>query len=234
MNIIRLSEKTPPSGMVYKPSLCITRQGAKAVEFGDAIFEYGAMAFLLVSIEIPALGRVTEASPECPYIGITLDLDAGILREVMSELAQPPVPSNDQGIGVFVADLSEDLADCIRRLIRPKRPFRCAYRERSSNDSGLIHPRNSPSQLKTRNKLCPWKLSVIMKKRVSGPSIPCSAWALATGRCVRHPQADKSSYRKISGPAPCIRPKKRLQIMPVCREWFSLSVLSKSRPDKAD
>ncbi len=118
LNIIRLSEKTPPSGMVYKPSLCITLQGAKAVEFGDAIFEYGAMAFLLVSIEIPALGRVTEASPECPYIGITLDLDAGILREVMSELAQPPVPSNDQGIGVFVADLSEDLADCIRRLIR--------------------------------------------------------------------------------------------------------------------
>lgn len=118
LNIIRLSEKTPPSGMVYKPSLCITLQGAKAVEFGDAIFDYGAMAFLLVSIEIPALGRVTEASPECPYIGITLDLDAGILREVMSELAQPPVPSNDQGIGVFVADLSEDLADCIRRLIR--------------------------------------------------------------------------------------------------------------------
>ena len=118
MNIIRLSEKTPPNGMVYKPSLCITLQGAKEVEFGDAIFEYGSMAFLLVSIEIPALGRVTEASQECPYVGITIDLDAGILREVMAELTQPPLPSNDQGIGVFVADLSEDLSDCVRRLIR--------------------------------------------------------------------------------------------------------------------
>ncbi|GCE88575.1 transcriptional regulator [Komagataeibacter diospyri] len=118
LNIIRLSGKTSPNGMVYKPSLCITLQGAKEVEFGDAIFAYGAMGFLLVSVEMPALSRVTQASHACPYIGITLDLDAGILREVMTQLTQPPLPSNDQGIGVFVAELSEDLADCVRRLIR--------------------------------------------------------------------------------------------------------------------
>jgi len=118
MNFIRLSEKTQPNGMIYVPSLCITVQGAKEVTFGDSVFDYGEMAFLLVSVEMPAFGRVTRASKERPYIGITIDLDVGIFREVMDELDEAPTPTNDQGIGVFAATLEGGLADCVERLVR--------------------------------------------------------------------------------------------------------------------
>lgn len=118
MNIIKLSGRTQPNAMVYKPSLCITVQGAKEVAFGERVFDYGEMAFLLVSVEMPAFSRVTKATKDRPYIGITLDLDVGMLREVMDLLEDVPVPSNDQGLGVFAADLEDDLADCVHRLVR--------------------------------------------------------------------------------------------------------------------
>jgi AraC-like DNA-binding protein len=117
VNIIRISETTSPNGMVYKPSLCITVQGTKEVSFGESVFDYGEMGFLVVTVEMPAFGRVTAASKERPYIGVTIDLDTGVLREVMDQLEEPPVPSDDQGIGVFASALEGGLADCIVRLV---------------------------------------------------------------------------------------------------------------------
>jgi AraC-like DNA-binding protein len=67
---------------------------------------------------MPAFGRVTKASKERPYLGITIDLDVGVLREVMDQLDEPPVPSNSQGIGVFASPLEGGLADCVVRLVR--------------------------------------------------------------------------------------------------------------------
>jgi AraC-like DNA-binding protein len=104
--------------MVYKPSLCITVQGAKEVTFGEQLFDYGEMAFLLVTIEMPAFGTVTKASKERPYIGITIDLEVGVLREVMDELEDAPAPSDDRAIGVFASPLEGALADCVLRLVR--------------------------------------------------------------------------------------------------------------------
>jgi AraC-like DNA-binding protein len=118
MHIIRLSETTLPNGAVYKPSLCITVQGTKEVAFGNAIFDYGEMGFLLVTVEMPAFGRVTTATKDRPYLGIAIDLDVGVLREVMDQLDDPPAPSNGQGIGVFASSLENDLADCVVRLVR--------------------------------------------------------------------------------------------------------------------
>ena len=118
MHIIRLSEETLPNGVVYKPSLCITVQGMKEVAFGEAVFDYGEMGFLLVAVEMPAFGRVTKASKERPYLCITIDLDIGVLREVMDQLDEPPVPSNNLGIGVFASPLDGGLADCVGRLVR--------------------------------------------------------------------------------------------------------------------
>jgi AraC-like DNA-binding protein len=118
LNIIKLSETTSPNGMIYKPSLCITVQGAKEVAFGGEVFDYGELGFLLVSVEMPAFGRVTTASQARPYLGVTVDLDVGALREVMDQLEDPPTPSNARGIGVFAARLDGGLADCVLRLVR--------------------------------------------------------------------------------------------------------------------
>jgi AraC-like DNA-binding protein len=115
---MRTSRETLPNYMVYKPSLCIVAQGEKQVLVGGAHFAYREMQSLIVSVELPVLAWVTDATPEKPLVGMVLELDTGVLRAVMEDLETPPVPRGDIGLGVFVADLQGALADCVVRLAR--------------------------------------------------------------------------------------------------------------------
>ena len=118
MTVMWCDGTTLASGMEYKPSLCITLQGGKQVTFGETVFDYGEMAYLLVSVHTPAFGCIVSATPERPYLGLTLDLDVGMLRSVMEEIEDLPAPSPDRTIGVFAATLSGGMADCIARLVQ--------------------------------------------------------------------------------------------------------------------
>ncbi len=115
---MRTSREIIPQHIVYKPSLCIVAQGEKQVMFGDALMTYRENQALIVNVEIPAIGRVTKASRDKPLIGMVLELDTAIMREVMEDLDAPPVPNDDVGLGAFVADFEGPLADCVVRLVR--------------------------------------------------------------------------------------------------------------------
>lgn len=73
---------------------------------------------MLVSVEMPGLGTVTEASPTKPYLGVILELDLAILRAIATEIPDPPKPSESLGSGVFVTNFSGPLADCVLRIAR--------------------------------------------------------------------------------------------------------------------
>lgn len=118
VHIIRSFQGMMPIRQVYRPSLCVVVQGSKEILFGENLLTYGVMECLVVSVELPASGRVVEASPEQPYIGITLDLDVATLREVVEHLDEPPVPPSSPGPCLFVATVDAPLADCILRLLR--------------------------------------------------------------------------------------------------------------------
>ncbi len=118
-NIIRSCQAMMmPMRAIYRPSLCVVIQGAKEILFGDDILSYGAMECLVVSVELPASGRIVEASPDTPYIGVTIDLDVTVMREVVERLNEPPVPPVDPGPCMFVSQVDLPLADCIQRLVR--------------------------------------------------------------------------------------------------------------------
>jgi AraC-like DNA-binding protein len=107
-----------PYHVMYKPALCITLQGAKQVLFGDKLFDYGEMQALAVSVELPGVGRVTRACKSEPYLGMVLQLDLGILREVSAQLSPPPKHDGNARMGVFAMDVEGPLADCIGRIIQ--------------------------------------------------------------------------------------------------------------------
>jgi len=108
----------PRKPRVYRPSLCLVLQGAKEVAFGDQVCRYGEMQALVVSLHVPASGRVVEASPARPYVAVNLELDAGLMSEVMAELDMPRIEGAASGAGLFVADVDGALADAFDRLLR--------------------------------------------------------------------------------------------------------------------
>ncbi|MEH7840032.1 AraC family transcriptional regulator [Rhizobium laguerreae] len=118
-NIVRSCQAMMmPMRAIYRPSLCVVIQGGKEILFGDDMLSYGAMECLVVSVELPASGRIVEASPDAPYIGVTIDLDVTVMREVVEQLDEPPVPPVSHGPCMFVSQVDVPLADCIQRLVR--------------------------------------------------------------------------------------------------------------------
>jgi AraC-like DNA-binding protein len=104
--------------MVFKPALCIVGQGAKWAVFGEKRIDYRAGQALVVSIEMPTFGTVAEASPTEPYLGVIIEFDLGIMREVMEKLNLLPAEGGATGRGVFLANIDGPLAECALRMVR--------------------------------------------------------------------------------------------------------------------
>ncbi len=117
VHVMRSSQERLPQHGLYSPSLCVVAQGAKQIALDDQVFEYSEGMALAVSVEMPGFGRITKASPESPYLGLTIEFDVGLMREVLDLIEAPPRPTPD-GLGLFVEQLSTSLQDCIVRLAR--------------------------------------------------------------------------------------------------------------------
>lgn len=117
-NIIRSDQAMMPMRSLYRPSLCVVLQGAKEIHVGETRLDYGAMQCLVVSVDVPATGRIVEASPSRPYVGITLDFDVATLRSVLELIKEPPAQSDEEGPCIFVGLVDDPLAGCMLRLLR--------------------------------------------------------------------------------------------------------------------
>ena len=122
LTLLRSDHTKRPSHLIFKPALCIVVQGAKWAIFGDKRIDYRAGQALVVSVEMPAYGTVAEASPTDPYLGVIIEFDLGLMREVvetldMESLDLPRVRS-ERGRGVLVTNFDGPLADCALRMVR--------------------------------------------------------------------------------------------------------------------
>ncbi len=103
--------------MVYVPSLCVVAQGAKSVLISDKRHDYAAGQYLLVAVELPLQGLVTQATPRLPYLGLVLTLDVGLLCEIIEQLPPPAQGKLVRHPGLFVGELRDDLADVVGRIV---------------------------------------------------------------------------------------------------------------------
>ena len=63
----RNTAPTAPNPCTYEPSLLLIPQGKKRVDLGKQSYVFGESTFLLTSIELPIVSRVSVASVEKPY-----------------------------------------------------------------------------------------------------------------------------------------------------------------------
>src|ERR1700722_1699948 len=120
--LFRATETVLPSHTLYRPCLCVVAQGAKQVSFGKEVLDYDEQQCLIVSIDLPVVGRVTRASTEVPYLAMAVELDVQIMRAVMAELDNPPRPRAEITAGMFVESLNAPLSDCFLRMVRMLEP----------------------------------------------------------------------------------------------------------------
>ncbi|MBX5450784.1 AraC family transcriptional regulator [Thermogemmatispora sp.] len=116
LTLARLSSPSIPLPSVAEPSFCVIAQGRKEVLVERNRYEYDPFHYLLATVELPRLSRVIEASPERPYLSLTLRLTPSQVTEVL--LSAGYVPKRSSAHAVNVSPLDERLLDAVVRLVR--------------------------------------------------------------------------------------------------------------------
>jgi AraC-type DNA-binding domain-containing proteins len=62
----------------------VIAQGRKEVQIGGDTLSYDSSRYLLTSIDLPTVTRVSEASAKAPCLAVSLKLDISIVREFLS------------------------------------------------------------------------------------------------------------------------------------------------------
>ncbi|OCW59120.1 AraC family transcriptional regulator [Hoeflea olei] len=101
---------------IYHPVVCLNLQGRKEVTIGDQSVEFGDGQSLIVSHELPVMARVTEASPERPYLALIVSLDMGIVQSLCDEVG-PAVPAHPQTRSLSVGPVDERLIETLSRYV---------------------------------------------------------------------------------------------------------------------
>lgn len=117
VTLSRTSTPTEPTTLVYEPSLCVVAQGRKRVLLGGEVYVYDPAHFLLISVDLPVVGQVIDASAEEPYLGVRIGLDLGQVGEILMDASLPNLRALPPRRGLAVSAVDPPLLDAVTRLI---------------------------------------------------------------------------------------------------------------------
>jgi AraC-like DNA-binding protein len=118
LTLYRFSEPTEPTVVLQEPAVYVVVQGRKQVTVGDETYVYDPSQYLAVSVDLPAVGNVVEATPDEPYLCMTLAVDPRELAALIVESGQRSPRDDHDGRALYVSALRAPLLDGFLRLVR--------------------------------------------------------------------------------------------------------------------
>ena len=120
MRALHLQRCSSPTAVntVYGPALCVIAQGAKEVLVGDDRHRHDSSRYLLITVGVPVVSRVLEASRERPYLSLHLDLDMALVRSVATEAELVPLRETTPVRALSEGAVDAGLLDATLRLAR--------------------------------------------------------------------------------------------------------------------
>jgi AraC-like DNA-binding protein len=112
---------TEPLCGVAEPTLAVVAQGVKDTTLNGRTFTYGVGQFLVVSVDLPVIGHVTQGTAEEPFLAVVLELRPQMIATLLLETAPGATGGADAvdatPTGLAVSDASPSLLDAISRLL---------------------------------------------------------------------------------------------------------------------
>lgn len=114
--LLRRSHPSAIEGTLYRPLVCLILQGSKHVEAGAMSVHCPAGHAIIVSHDLPVLSRITEASPDVPYLAFVLPIDLGLLRGFYDQM--PDFDDGGEPAGALTSHPADpNLSDAIGRFL---------------------------------------------------------------------------------------------------------------------
>lgn len=117
---LALFRSPAPTGLspgVFDPMFCLVLQGAKQVTIGERTLQYDPAGYFIASLELPAAGRIVEASAERPYLSLSLRLSRDGLAALLADVPAPQERPDAQTQGFDVSPVTADLLEPACRLL---------------------------------------------------------------------------------------------------------------------
>lgn len=117
LDFIREDSVAAPMHGVYRPVLCIIVQGKKEVSPNEKIYLCSAAQSVIISVDLPIGGYVVEATPDKPYLSLTLSLDTAELCDIITQTKSTTAAIKAPCVnGLLLADADSALLACALRL----------------------------------------------------------------------------------------------------------------------
>lgn len=117
LSLFRREKPSEPTCGMYEPSICLVVQGTKRVMLGEDTYVYDAEHYLITSVHLPTIVQVMEASPDKPYLGLSLKFDLREVSQLMVDSSLPQPRTQQSSRGMATGKVTQPLLNAFIRLI---------------------------------------------------------------------------------------------------------------------
>jgi AraC-like DNA-binding protein len=117
LGMFRSSALSGPVCGAYEPGVALIVQGSKRVLLGSDAFVYGVHDLLIVSLNLPTVAQILDASPDKPYLSLFLRLDEQEIARLMMEGQVPPPRAQGAERAMATGRVTSPLLSAFQRLI---------------------------------------------------------------------------------------------------------------------
>ncbi|WP_343892477.1 AraC family transcriptional regulator [Sphingomonas oligophenolica] len=116
LRLFRMPTSVESMHLFYNPRVCIILRGSKKVDLAGAHFDADPATFLIVTVDLPVSSRVFAAPDDPFHIALTLDLDRGLLAELLQRQPSQTISSTSLA-GLSAAPMTGELLGAFARLL---------------------------------------------------------------------------------------------------------------------
>lgn len=117
LTLHRWETATEPTSYLLDSSICLIAQGVKRVMLGEEVFVYNPSNYLISTVGLPIVAQIIEATPETPYLGLTLGFDKRDIAQLMVDSNLPSTNSKQSRRGMAIGEITYDLLVAFQRLL---------------------------------------------------------------------------------------------------------------------
>ncbi|MFS0868593.1 AraC family transcriptional regulator N-terminal domain-containing protein [Paenibacillus xylanilyticus] len=112
----RASQQSEPTYTINMPSLYIIVQGSKTATLVGETYHYDSASYMVSSVHLPVIGRITNASTQLPYLSLQLILHPDVLLDIVNRSNQKK--SLKTGRGIMVNQSTPTMLEAVIRLVK--------------------------------------------------------------------------------------------------------------------
>lgn len=115
--LARHNEAQQAESCFYKPSAGLIVQGFKRSVVGSEVLCYGEMQCLVAGVDMPSTFYIAEASPQRPFLAVSLELDPCLISRLAA--VSPPASAPAAGMGgksIYVHEVEPEILSAFLRL----------------------------------------------------------------------------------------------------------------------